>query len=147
MGEGGAWRLEQRTYPWGDEFRSHGQHHCNTWQGSFPSRNTGEDGYLSTAPVGAFRPNGFGLYNVSGNVWEWCADWFSPDWHALAHPATREDPRGPEHGTARVMRGGSHLCHESYCNRYRVAVRTSNTPDSSSGHLGFRCAADEPTAG
>ncbi|HEX6681310.1 MAG TPA: formylglycine-generating enzyme family protein [Candidatus Limnocylindrales bacterium] len=136
--------LDQATYPWGDEFTPRGRHQCNTWQGEFPRRNTGDDGHLGTAPVGSFRPNGFGLHNTSGNVWEWCADWFSADWHVVESQLTRRDPRGPEAGAGRVMRGGSYLCHESYCNRYRVAARTQSTPDSSTGHTGFRCAADEP---
>lgn len=131
--------LEGRRYPWGDELTPRGRHRCNIWQGSFPERNTIEDGYLGTAPVDAYRPNGYGLYNVSGNVWEWCADWFSPDFPANG---PRENPAGPNSGTARVLRGGSYLCHHSYCNRYRVAARTSNTPDSSSGNTGFRCVAD-----
>jgi sulfatase modifying factor 1 len=136
--------LDQATYPWGDELTPRGQHRCNIWQGRFPTHNTTADGYLGTAPVKAFRPNGFGLYNVSGNVWEWCADWWSATWHAMDGPLTRIDPKGPAEGTARVIRGGSYLCHASYCNRYRVAARTSNTPDSSTGHMGFRCAADDP---
>lgn len=138
--------LDRQRFPWGDEFTPRDQYRCNTWQGSFPRQNTGDDGFLSTAPVAAFRPNAFGLFNTSGNVWEWCADWFSPDWHAADSTATRIDPAGPPDGEVRVMRGGSYLCHESYCNRYRVAARTRNTPDSSSGHLGFRCAIDEPAA-
>jgi sulfatase modifying factor 1 len=116
--------LDQARYPWGDELTPGGEHRCNIWQGRFPVRNTEEDGYVGTAPVDAFQPNGFGLYNVAGNVWEWCADWFDE-----AH-------------ANRAMRGGSYLCHDSYCNRYRVAARTANTPDSSSGNLGFRTAAD-----
>jgi formylglycine-generating enzyme len=136
--------LVRARFPWGNEFTPRGQHRCNTWQGVFPRRNTGDDGYLDTAPVTAFRPNGFGLFNVSGNVWEWCSDWFSPDWHAVESAGTRRDPAGPVGGRGRVMKGGSYMCHESYCNRYRVAARTMNTPDSSSGHLGFRCAADPP---
>ena len=134
--------LDQARFPWGDEFTPRGVHRCNTWQGQFPRRNTGQDGYLDTAPVDAYRPNAYGLYNTSGNVWEWCADWFSADWHASASSDTRDDPTGPTQGVGRVMRGGSYLCHESYCNRYRVAARTFSTPDSSTGHLGFRCAAD-----
>lgn len=131
--------LDQARFPWGDEFTPGGEHRCNTWQGVFPVRNTAEDGYAGTAPVDAFAPNGFGLYNVAGNVWEWCADWFSTDWHARGPGAVqREDPSGPPTGQARVMRGGSYLCHESYCNRYRVAARTSNTPDSAGGNHGFR---------
>ena len=131
--------LEQRRYPWGDELVPKGRHRCNIWQGDFPVRNTAADGYAGTAPVSAFGPNGHGLYNTAGNVWEWCADWFSPDFHA--HGPT-DNPTGPPAGTARVIRGGSYLCHASYCNRYRVAARSANTPDSSTGHMGFRCARD-----
>lgn len=130
--------LEQARYAWGDELTPDGKHRCNIWQGTFPTRNTAEDGYEGTAPVNAFAPNGFGLYNTAGNVWEWCADWWTTD-----HPAgRRSNPAGPRTGSSRVMRGGSYLCHRSYCNRYRVAARTSNTPDSTTGNLGFRCAYD-----
>ncbi|WP_443049731.1 formylglycine-generating enzyme family protein [Streptomyces sp. NBC_00287] len=115
--------LEQRRYPWGDELDPDGEYRCNIWRGTFPTKNTAADGYRGTSPVDAFKPNGFGLYNTSGNVWEWCADWWS----------TEQDG-------AKVIRGGSYLCHASYCNRYRVAARSANTPDSSSGHAGFRCA-------
>jgi len=132
--------LARARYPWGDELRPGGMHRCNIWQGRFPTINTGEDGYVGTAPVDAFEPNGYGLYNVSGNVWEWCADWWSATWHADATPATRRDPAGPGSGEARVMKGGSWLCHASYCNRYRVAARTYNSIESSSSHIGFRCA-------
>jgi sulfatase modifying factor 1 len=131
--------LPGARYPWGDELTPGGKHRCNIWQGQFPARNTRADGYVGTAPVGAYPPNGFGLYNVAGNVWEWCADWFSAT-HGQA--AAHTDPTGPLVGTARVLRGGSYLCHRSYCNRYRVAARSSNTPDSSSGNTGFRVAAD-----
>jgi formylglycine-generating enzyme required for sulfatase activity len=133
--------LDHARFPWGDEFMPRGQHRCNTWHGQFPTHNTGEDGYLDTAPVTAFRPNGFGLYNMSGNVWEWCSDWFSPTWHVTERPETRRNPVGPPDGAAKVMRGGSYLCHDSYCTRYRVAARTSTPIDTSTGHLGFRCAA------
>lgn len=131
--------LVQQRYAWGDELTPEGKHRCNIWQGRFPDDDTGEDGWTGTAPAKSFRANGFGLYNVAGNVWEWCADWFSPDWHLAESDSTRTDPRGPDTGTGRVIRGGSFLCHDSYCNRYRVGARTSNTPDSSTCHQGFRC--------
>ncbi|CCK31676.1 Sulfatase-modifying factor 1 [Streptomyces davaonensis JCM 4913] len=126
--------LEQRRYPWGDELDPDGEHRCNIWRGTFPTKNTAADGYRGTAPVDAFEPNGFGLYNTSGNVWEWCGDWWTTEHRGSV------DPTGPAEGTAKVIRGGSHMCHASYCNRYRVAARSTNTPDSSSGHTGFRCA-------
>jgi formylglycine-generating enzyme required for sulfatase activity len=131
--------LEQKTYPWGDELTPGGKHLCNIWQGEFPRHDTAEDGYAGPCPVDAFPPNAFGIYSMTGNVWEWIADWFSPYYHVTA---TRLNPIGPPSGEARVMRGGSFLCHKSYCNRYRVAARTSNTPDSATGNLGFRCARD-----
>jgi sulfatase modifying factor 1 len=130
--------LEQKRYPWGDTLTPDGEHLCNIWQGKFPSKNTRKDGYAGTAPVDVFPPNGFGLYNVSGNVWEWCLDWFSATYHV---GNVRTNPTGPPTGGSRVIRGGSYLCHKSYCNRYRVAARSSNTPDSSTGNSGFRCAA------
>ncbi|WP_184878080.1 formylglycine-generating enzyme family protein [Sphaerisporangium siamense] len=133
--------LAGARYPWGNELTPDGEHRCNIWQGRFPHADTAEDGYAGTAPVDAFAPNGYGLHNTSGNVWEWCADWWSTGWHAAESSPTRIDPQGPPAGTARVVRGGSYLCHDSYCNRYRVAARTGNTPDSSTGHTGFRCAA------
>jgi formylglycine-generating enzyme required for sulfatase activity len=128
--------LQQRRYPWGDSLTPGRKHRCNIWQGDFPDRNTAEDGYLGTAPVDSYQPNRLGLFNTAGNVWEWCSDWFHPTFH---EQGPRMDPKGPPSGTARVLRGGSYLCHESYCNRYRVAARSANTPDSSSGNLGFRC--------
>ncbi|MCC3355356.1 formylglycine-generating enzyme family protein [Bacillus sp. REN16] len=131
--------LQQKIYPWGDELNPNGEYLCNIWQGNFPNENTKLDGYLSTAPVTAFPANGYGLYNIVGNVWEWCADWFSPNFHVFE---SRDHPKGPSTGQNKVMRGGSYLCHHSYCNRYRVAARSSNTPDSSTGNLGFRCVKD-----
>jgi sulfatase modifying factor 1 len=131
--------LSQKRYPWGDLLKHEGRHMCNVWQGKFPEKNNQSDGYLSTAPARSFEPNGFGLYNVSGNVWEWCADWFTRDYH---RSTASVNPAGPPNGTSRSMRGGSYLCHKSYCNRYRVAARSANTPDSSTGNMGFRCAAD-----
>jgi formylglycine-generating enzyme required for sulfatase activity len=116
---GGA---EGRRYPWGNELTPGGKEMCNIWRGDFPHRSTRPGGRIGTVPVTAYEPNGFGLHNTSGNVWEWCADWFVPG--------------------QRAIRGGSYLCHASYCNRYRVAARSHNTPDSSTGHGGFRCARD-----
>ncbi len=132
--------LVGRRFPWGDDLVPDGEHRCNIWQGTFPTVDIGADGFRGTAPVDAYPPNGFGLFNTAGNVWEWCADWWSTQWHRATRPETRLDPPGPPTGTAKVMRGGSYLCHHSYCNRYRVAARTSATPDSSTGHTGFRTA-------
>ena len=131
--------LVQKRYVWGDELMPDGEHRCNIWQGPFPRINTREDGYAGTAPAESYEPNGYGLFSMAGNVWEWCADWWSSTYHVTG---PRTNPAGPPSGTSRVMRGGSYLCHHSYCNRYRVAARTSNTPDSSTGNLGFRAAAD-----
>lgn len=134
--------FDQAPYPWGDELTPGGRHLSNVWQGDFPTHNTGADGHLGTAPVDAYPPNAFGLYGMTGNVWEWTADWFSPDWHAVAADRTRMDPTGPPTGESKVLRGGSYLCHESYCNRYRVSARTHNVADTSLGHTGFRVATD-----
>jgi formylglycine-generating enzyme required for sulfatase activity len=135
--------LAGRRFPWGDEREPDGAHRMNVFQGSFPRENTCADGYAATAPVDAFGPNGYGLHNMTGNVWEWCADWFDPGYYA-ASPV--DDPPGPAGGTHRVMRGGSYLCHESYCNRYRVDARSANEPDSSTGNLGFRVCGGSPVA-
>lgn len=129
--------LVQKLYPWGDKLRPGGNHLCNIWQGDFPREDTGDDGFTGTCPVEAFPPNGYGLYSMTGNTWEWCAHWFTPGPHGTGQSF---DPKGPGMGESRVIKGGSFLCHKSYCNRYRVAARTSNTPDSSTSHMGFRCA-------
>ena len=123
--------LEGKRFPWGDELRE-----CTIFRGAFPHRPAG---HLGTTAAAAGPPNGYGLRNVIGNVWEWCADWFSATYYA---ESPRDDPQGPPIGGERAMRGGSYLCHDSYCRRYRVAARTSNTPLSSAGNLGFRCAID-----
>lgn len=130
--------LDSNTYPWGNELVEGGRHRCNIWQGTFPDRDLGLDGYAGTAPVDAFEPNAHGLYNAVGNVWEWCEDWFSPNYHRVTRSV---DPRYAVPSGRRAMRGGSFLCHASYCNRYRVAARSSNTPDSTTSNCGFRVAA------
>ncbi|XP_037090245.1 LOW QUALITY PROTEIN: formylglycine-generating enzyme-like [Pollicipes pollicipes] len=128
--------LAGRLLPWGNKERPHGQHRMNTWQGVFPSKDTGEDGYIGTAPTSAFPTNGYGLHNMVGNVWEWTADWWTTE--HTRQPTT--NPTGPKSGTDRVKKGGSYMCHRDYCYRYRCAARSQNTPDSSAGNLGFRCA-------
>jgi formylglycine-generating enzyme len=133
--------LEGQVFPWGDELEPRGEHRMNVWQGDFPMRNTAADGYVGTAPVDAFPPNGYGLHNTTGNVWEWTADWFDPRWY---RSSPRESPLGPPAGERRVTRGGSYICHASYCHRYRVSARSSNVPDDATGNLGFRVAADLP---
>lgn len=127
---------EGDPFPWGHELEPGGEHRMNVWQGDFPGHNSMADGFAGTAPAACYAPNGYGLYAMTGNVWEWCADWFSPHAYRAGDAA---NPTGPERGTTHVMRGGSYLCHASYCNRSRVDARSSNTPDSSTGNLGFRC--------
>ncbi len=140
--------LSQHKYAWGNDFQPNGQLMCNTWQGRFPNQhngqNTPETGYLGTSPIGIFPANGYGLYDVAGNVWEWCADYFSTR-HLQTHLHDSlhnplHDPQGSKTGKQRVLKGGSFLCHDSYCNRYRVAARTANTANSSASNIGFRCA-------
>lgn len=131
--------LDGLPFPWGDDLEPGGEHRMNVFQGDFPAHDSGADGWRGTAPVGSYAPNGFGLHDVTGNVWEWCADWFD---HGTYASSARFDPRGPATGDRRVMRGGSYLCHASYCRRYRVDARSANTPDASVGNLGFRVAAD-----
>ena len=118
--------LEGKRFPWGDQLTPQGEHRCNVWQGKFPTLNTQEDGFAGTAPADHYQPNGYGLYNMSGNVWEWTLD---------------EDRTNSNGGTPvrYVLKGGSYLCHRSYCNRYRVAARYLNDPDTSLGNCGFRC--------
>ncbi|KAM6300872.1 formylglycine-generating enzyme [Aegotheles albertisi] len=136
--EGPDSSVSNRLFPWGNKLQPKGQHYANIWQGVFPTNNTAEDGYKGTAPVTAFPPNGYGLYNIVGNAWEWTSDWWA------VHHSTDEvhNPKGPSSGTDRVKKGGSYMCHKSYCYRYRCAARSQNTPDSSASNLGFRCAAD-----
>lgn len=130
--------LHATKYPWGDAEVDEGGWRANIWQGTFPRENTLDDGFLTTAPVRSFTPNEYGVWQPVGNVWEWCADWFDANYYAHS-PA--QSPTGPEAGASRVLRGGSYLCHISYCNRYRNAARSQNTPDSSMGNAGFRTVA------
>lgn len=135
--------LVQTSFPWGDRLQEGGRHHCNVWQGTFPTHDRALDGYSGTAPVNAFEPNGFGLYNVVGNVWEWTADaWSSSCADRGAAEAQRPGTAAQEvtANDERVMKGGSYLCHASYCNRYRLGARSRSTSDSSTGHLGVRVA-------
>lgn len=118
---------ENSLYAWGDDLIVDGQHMCNIWQGDFPTFNSAQDGHLGTAPVHSFEPNGYGLYNVCGNVWEWTADsWNSTDLT-----------------DNKVIKGGSFMCHDSYCNRYRLSARTSHPKNGFTAHIGFRCVADK----
>lgn len=131
--------LKHKKFPWGNEMTPGGAFAMNTWQGEFPKDNTVEDGFVGTAPVRSFEPNGYGLYNTCGNVWEWAADRYLPA--PSPGPFPLRDPQGPQEGYSRIQRGGSYLCHVSYCDRYHVHSRTRNDPDSSTGNCGFRVAA------
>ena len=145
--------LKGKRYPWGDEFQPKGQWMTNSFQGHFPNRNSSDDGYVSTAPVAQFPANGYGLYDVAGNVWEWVSDWYRPDYYQqLASSKTlTSNPTGPassfdpdEPGTAkRVHRGGSFLCTSQYCSRYQVGTRGKGDINTSTNHLGIRCARSE----
>lgn len=127
--------LAEAKYPWGDDEVDARRWRMNIFQGQFPQHNTGDDGWHTTAPVRSFEPNGFGLWQTVGNVWEWCQDWYDPIYYSASPAAS---PTGPDSGTVKVLRGGSYLCHTSYCNRYRNSARSSNTIDSSMGNAGFR---------
>lgn len=132
---GGA---EGARFPWGDELcDADGAPRCNVWRGDFPHRPAAG---WTPGPVaaGAGPPNGYGLYNVCGNVWEWCADGYRPDYHRVTAP---DNPLGEAPGGRRSVRGGSFLCHDTYCNRYRLSARHGNTPDSTASNIGFRLAA------
>ena len=140
--------LDRNRYPWGNVLTPGGRAVANTWQGQFPAKDRGEDGYTGTSPVTAFPPNGFGLYDMGGNVWQWCADWYRPDYYALLAKAgpLANNPQGPgdsydpqEAGAAkRVVRGGSYLCTDQYCARYLVGSRGKAEVSSGTSNLGFR---------
>jgi sulfatase modifying factor 1 len=144
--------LNNEIYPWGNEPVDAGAPKANTWQGDFPSKNTLKDKFFLAAPVKSFKPNGYGLYDMAGNVWEWCADYYKNDYYTSINrsggisnpqgPADSYDPDEP-YAKKRVIRGGSFLCNDSYCSGYRVARRMKSTEDSGMEHLGFRCVQDK----
>jgi len=144
--------LDGKPYVWGDEKPTDARVFANTWQGAFPHGNAAADGFAGTAPVRSYAPNGYGLYDTAGNVWEWCADWYDRDLYRKrggrgvtdnpGGPAASADPQRPFQ-TQRVQRGGSFLCHDSYCGRYRPAARHGCTPDTGMSHVGFRCVTTE----
>ena len=132
---------KQNIFPWGNELLpANGRHRCNVWQGDFPRENTLKDGYFSTAPAHMFPPNEFGLRNVIGNVWEWCQDTWSID-HQTSGP--KKNSIKTPLDKRKVAKGGSFLCHHSYCNRYRCSARIPNLPDDSACNWGFRCVRDD----
>jgi formylglycine-generating enzyme required for sulfatase activity len=139
---------EGKTYVWGEEAFSEEKPQCNCWQGEFPWKNTGKDGYQRTSPVNAFPPNGYGLYDMAGNVWQWCSDWYQLDlYRERAGQGVIDNPAGPErsrdprqpYSPLRCQKGGSFLCHPSYCWRFRPSARHGCTPDTGMSHVGFRC--------
>ena len=141
---------ENNIYPWGNEEVESGLPKANTWQGNFPNKNTEWDKFNRLSPVKSFRPNGYGLYDVAGNVWEWCSDWYHPDYYEQIKNDLLVDPRGagksfdPMEPTInkKIVKGGSFLCHDSYCKGYRVSARMKTSPDTGLEHTGFRCVKD-----
>ncbi|HEX9151977.1 MAG TPA: formylglycine-generating enzyme family protein [Flavobacterium sp.] len=144
--------LVNKKYFWGDEDPEKGKPKANIWQGKFPYLNTAVDRFKGAAPVKSFVPNPFGLYDVAGNVWEWCSDWYTPDYYMKSGKVLSINPQGPAKSydpmeptvPKRVIRGGSFLCNASYCKGYRVSARMKSSPDTGLEHTGFRCVADAP---
>lgn len=150
--------LEDAEFAWGSEFMPGGHHMANTWQGQFPRENLNQDGFERTSPVTAFPPNGYGLHDMIGNVWEWTSDWFVPRHQEDAKKACciPQNPRGPREADSfdprnpeiriprKVLKGGSHLCAPNYCRRYRPAARHAEPIDTSTSHVGFRCVMRQP---
>ena len=138
-------KTNHEKYPWSDDaLLFKGKHMCNIWQGKFPLENSEEDGYLGTAPVKSYEPNGYGLYQMIGNVWEWCVNprGISLDKFKTVSPQAFHDYFNKHDDQQYALKGGSFLCHDSYCNRYRIAARNGNTGMSSSSNVGFRCVKD-----
>lgn len=143
----------QLVYPWGNERVENGKPKANTWQGSFPNLNTNWDGFNGLAPVRSFAGNKAGLYDMAGNVWEWCSDWYDADYYQLLSKQKSVNPAGAGRSNdpmepatpKRVVRGGSYLCNDSYCKGYRVTARMKTSPDTGLEHTGFRCVKDDPT--
>ena len=143
--------LVDKPYSWGEEHVEKGDPKANTWQGTFPNKNTKKDGFMVTAPVKSFPPNKYGLYDIAGNVWEWTSDWYRNDYYEISDkPGGIKNPQGPvdsfdpvePYSEKKVQRGGSFLCNESYCSGYRVAFRQKASPDTGLNHSGFRCVKD-----
>ena len=142
--------LIDNKYPWGNEDIEKGNAKANTWQGNFPEKNTGWDKYYEAAPARSFAPNGYGLYDIAGNVWEWCSDWYRPDYYRQLKDQLAQNPKGPPASydpmeptvPKKVVRGGSFLCNASYCKGYRVTSRMKTSPDTGLEHTGFRCVKD-----
>jgi formylglycine-generating enzyme len=146
--------LSGKLYAWGDEFKPGGKFMANTYQGVFPVKDTGEDGFAGTSPVGSFPANGYGIYDMAGNVWQWCSDWYRPDYFKqLAEDGdVARNPQGPETAfdptepteKKRVQKGGSYLCTDQYCTRYMVGTRGKGEVNTGTNHLGFRCVMTVP---
>lgn len=142
--------LAGNIYPWGNEHVNANKAKANSWEGVFPYQNTKKDGFVKAAPVASFAPNGYGLYDMAGNVWEWCSDWYHANYYESMKQGIADNPKGPDQSfdpddpftPKRSMRGGSFLCNDSYCSGYRVARRMKSSPDTGLEHTGFRCAKD-----
>lgn len=142
--------LENNIYPWGNESINTGKSKANSWGGNFPYYNDKEDGFMKAAPVRSFSPNGYGLYDMAGNVWEWCSDWYDASYYKSFTHSVALNPQGPDIGydpaepymQKRSVRGGSFLCNDTYCTGYRVACRMKSTPETGLEHTGFRCVKD-----
>jgi len=143
--------LQNNIYPWGNEGINQGAAKANSWEGRFPYQNQQKDGYMLAGPVRLFKPNGYGLYDMAGNVWEWCFDWYNADYYKTLQNKTTINPAGPyksfdpqePYTPKRSLRGGSFLCNDSYCSGYRVARRMKSSPDTGLEHTGFRCVRGE----